>query len=70
MAEDKVVPEYQQRVIDEQAELAKKANALTAFLATDTFEKLPDTDKELLGKQLAYMAAYNYILKVRISLFK
>lgn len=70
MTDKVVVPEYQQRVIDEQAELAKKANALTAFFSTDTFEKLPDVEKELLGKQLAYMASYNYVLKTRISIFK
>jgi hypothetical protein len=60
---------YQQRVLDEQAELKVKLNALRAFVPTSAFTKLHDIDKELLVKQCMAMAEYSRILQCRISRF-
>ena len=43
--------DYQQRVIDEQAELNEKLVKLTQFTTTDTYRKLVAEDRNLLIEQ-------------------
>lgn len=61
---------YQQRVIDEKAELEKKAKALSEFIGTNPlFEKLDSTDQELMRSQCEVMWEYIEILAKRIERF-
>lgn len=63
--------EYQQRVVDEKAELDKKAKALGAFIGhSSEFEKLNATDQELLKEQNDIMWQYSEILGARIAVFR
>ena len=61
--------EFQQRVIDEKAELDGKIEKLGVFLSSEVFDKLPRTHKELLVIQWFTMTQYSDILSKRIALF-
>jgi len=65
-----MIPEYQQRVIDELAELQTKVNKLAAFVLMPTFDNLASVDRHLLVTQLDAMRAYGNILALRINRFK
>lgn len=60
---------YQQRVVDEQAELNEKLVKLIQFTATETHHKLDQRGRDLLVEQQGAMAAYNNILADRIAGF-
>lgn len=61
---------YQQRVIDEKAELEKKAKALSEFIGTNPlFEKLDTIDQELMRAQCELMWQYFTVLEKRIERF-
>lgn len=61
---------HQQRVVDEQSELAIKCTNLEVFISTnDIFKTLNETEQTALVKQLDAMEIYNRILKERISRF-
>lgn len=60
---------FQQRVVDEQKDLAEKIVKLQTFTNTSVFTLLPSPDKDLLQRQLACMKEYYNILSFRIARF-
>lgn len=61
---------HQQRVCDEQAEVADKLNKLVVFTTTQLFESLPTDERERMVMQRQAMTAYNLVLCERIAAFK
>lgn len=64
-----VRPAWQQRVIDEKAQLDERTEKLTAFLGTRAYAELADIDRELLLCQRMHMRAYSSFLSQRIERF-
>jgi hypothetical protein len=64
-----VRPDWQQRVIDEKAELDERIGKLCAFLKGDAYRSLPDVDRHLLDRQLSHMRDYAHILFMRVARF-
>ena len=61
---------HQQRVVDEKAELDKKATALSQFIGhSDIFTKLDAAEQERLREQNDVMWQYSEILGKRIAAF-
>ncbi|WP_042847883.1 crAss001_48 related protein [Providencia rettgeri] len=60
---------YQQRVVDEKAELDGKITKLTTFINGDICKTLEHRDQELLSKQLGHMRSYSETLSQRIERF-
>lgn len=61
---------YQQRVIDEHAELTARLGKLKTFITWDTAKSLPATEYILLVKQCCAMEMYEGILAERIANFQ
>ena len=61
--------EYQQRVVEEKAQLDERLQKLRAFFRTDTAKKLPKQEKELLAQQNLLMTFYSQVLGIRIANF-
>lgn len=61
---------YQQRVIDEKAQLDERIIKLEAFLNTGTFKSLNFSEQFWLEKQFGVMADYSYVLGERIRRFR
>lgn len=60
---------YQQRVLEEKAELFTKLNALRDFNSGDVFETLPKEEQRRLVKQHGIICEYIQILTERIDAF-
>lgn len=60
---------FEQRVVDELADLATRLKALVSFTFGDVFPKLPEAEQALLLIQRAQMAALGYTLEARIARF-
>ena len=60
---------HQQRVVDEETELDKKIDSLSAFFANQMFQTLPEAERDLLKRQHAAMETYSSILGDRIAAF-
>jgi hypothetical protein len=60
---------YQQRVVDEKAELDEKREKLLAFFNTDLFHGLGQAEKDRLRIQHSVMGVYSEILHQRITAF-
>jgi len=60
---------HQQRVIDERADNEAKLDRLTAFLASPTFEALPEAEQERLVRQSGIMVQFSDVLAERIAAF-
>lgn len=60
---------YQQRVIDEKAELDTKREALSAYLRGAHFPTLSFSEQDRLTAQSHAMTAYSAILGARIAAF-
>ena len=60
---------YQQRVVDEHAELDSRLYRLTAFCDSAVYEQLPIVDRELLQAQLRLMTELSSVLVSRIERF-
>lgn len=60
---------YQQRVVDEHAELDSKLYRLTAFCESAVYEQLHTVDRELLQAQLRLMTELCSVLASRIERF-
>lgn len=61
---------HQQRVVDEKAELDKKAYALSQFIgANEIFLKLDPAEQDRLREQCEVMWQYSEILGARIAAF-
>ena len=62
---------HQQRVVDEKAELDKKATALSQFIGENRiFESVDQDEQERLREQCEVMWKYSEILGKRIAAFK
>lgn len=60
---------HQQRVVDERAANEALLDKLTAFLATPTFETLPEAEQERLVRQSGVMVQLSDVLGERIAAF-
>jgi len=60
---------YQQRVVDEKAELSDKLDKLESFHDGATFATLPPAEQSRLTRQLLIMKLYEQVLAERISAF-
>lgn len=60
---------WQQRVVQEQAELSEKVEKLEAFLGSDQVEQLPTDQQDWLDLQCRAMALYLDVLNKRIAGF-
>lgn len=63
------LPAFQQRVVDEEAELSDKLNKLGAFIHGEIFSGLPEEDRRLLQEQDDHMRRYVAVLRLRIARF-
>ncbi|KAF1008949.1 MAG: hypothetical protein GAK28_00581 [Luteibacter sp.] len=63
------LPDYQQRVIGERAELNDKIAKLDSFTNTSRFAEIDSGDQSLLREQLTHMRAYAAVLNARIEGF-
>jgi hypothetical protein len=63
------IPQYQQSVIAEKAELDEKLSKLLAFFGSEVFKTLPGQDQHLLQQQSVSMEHYSEILAMRIEGF-
>lgn len=62
--------DYQERVVNERAELGEKIVKLTKFMFTEKFNSLEYGERTNLEKQLYIMLEYAKTLQDRINLFK
>lgn len=62
--------DWQDRVIDEAAELDARLTKLTAFIDTKEFSALPRREREDLRSQRYYMENYLSVLRRRIARFR
>lgn len=60
---------WQQRVVEEKAQLDDRLEKLTAFAKTDTFAQLPVAEQDRLTKQHNIMTSYSLVLEERIQNF-
>lgn len=60
---------WQQRVIDERADLAGKLTRLREFFATEQFGALDPEDQKLMRQQEMGMTIYHRALEARIARF-
>ena len=60
---------YEQRVMDEKAELDARLERLRAFISGETFSALDGLQRDLMARQAAYMSAYSQTLGERIATF-
>jgi hypothetical protein len=58
---------WQERLIEEEKELASKLEKLTEFMKTDQFAMLYGVDQDLLELQLFHMKKYSAVLSERIE---
>ena len=64
------IPPHQMRVLEEKAELDKKAKTLSRFIGYSTiFETLDEAEQERLREQNDVMWQYSDILGARIAAF-
>lgn len=62
-------PDYQQRVIEEKAELDGKIARLLAFRTTTLFLDQPKEEQDRLNQQAYFMTRYSDVLGQRIAAF-
>lgn len=60
---------YQERVVAEHAENRARLDKLARFLVSDTFDTLPQAERERLVKQFGIMAQLSNVLAERIAAF-
>jgi hypothetical protein len=58
------------RMIAEERTLTEKTEKALAFEKTETYEKLSQEEKELLGMQINAMTLYLYFLRERIFFYR
>jgi hypothetical protein len=58
---------FQQRVLDEQADLMDKLSRLEPFVGYEHFLELSELEQVCLGLQLSLMAGYSAVLTLRIN---
>jgi hypothetical protein len=62
--------EFQQRVVEEKAELDKKLTKLRAFFETESYIGLDWEEQDRLQRQVGFMKSYSDVLAERIEEFK
>ena len=60
---------YQQRVVDEHAELGTKIGRLLVFLGTSKFHDLDHEEQERMQRQYIAMKTYSEVLAERLAAF-
>lgn len=60
---------FQQRVVDEKAELDEKLVKLIAFFDMDLFASLPSDEQDRMKRQASAMTDYSVVLGERINAF-
>ena len=60
---------YQQRVVEEAADLKSKLDNLDAFIASKTFHTIRSDEQSRLYEQAIHMRAYLHVLDDRIAAF-
>jgi hypothetical protein len=60
---------YQQRVVDEKADLDGKLERLTAFIGSDKFASVPEPEQWRMRTQKWAMICYSEVLGSRIAAF-
>ena len=60
---------WQERVVQEKAELDEKINKLEQFFSTETYARLSNKHLDLFDKQIVAMRQYSEALEGRIELF-
>lgn len=65
-----MIPPFQQRVIDEKAELDVKWKKLKEFMGGETYNSLPEGERNRLLIQEFLMTQYSLILAERIRYFE
>lgn len=61
--------DFQQRVVEEKAELADKLEKLTYFMTGEVFDSLPTAEQKCLYRQSIIMDLYLIVLNERIEAF-
>lgn len=70
MSEDIQLLPYQQRVVEEKAELDAKIDLISSFVGSDAFGALEGHDRTLLRRQYGPMVEYSVALGKRIERFR
>lgn len=70
VAEAQGLAPHEVRVVHEKAELDQKLEALDRFMVTDTFWRLPRSERELLASQEVAMKTYSVVLGDRIAAYR
>lgn len=60
---------YQQRVVDEKAELDEKLTKLDAFMMSERVKTLPADEHDRMTRQANHMRQYSSVLGERIAAF-
>ena len=60
---------YQERVVNEQADLQDKLDKLDIFIRGDRFSSIPMDEQLRMEQQKHFMHGYNEVLKQRIEAF-
>lgn len=68
--EDSRMLEFQQRVVEEKAQLDERLQKLCSFCVSDKFKELPLIEQGRLCQQRMAMALYSSVLAARIADFK
>lgn len=61
------MPNYEERLYDEDRDLVVRLERLKAFILSDKYESLPEVDRRDLKEQLTHMEAYFKVLRRRLS---
>jgi len=61
---------HQQRVLDEQNELAERLNKLQVFVGSKKFNEVAEPERGLLLEQMHHMTAYYVTLTKRVDSWK
>lgn len=64
-----MMPEYQQRVVNERDDLSDKLSKLAEFLGSDMFYTLSESEQGRLKRQHIAMSSYFFVLNERIEAF-
>jgi DNA-binding CsgD family transcriptional regulator len=64
---EKLMEPYQQRVVQELAELDARMKKLQKFFETDTFAHVDSSERFILGNQYGHMVGYRQCLRMRLQ---
>jgi hypothetical protein len=64
---ENTMPDYVQRIMDEQKQLGERIDKLAAFIKTEKFIFLNSRQRTLMSEQLEVMKDYHEILACRLA---